>query len=132
MKTLLNSVLITVVILALLTWSFDVFAEDNPVFYEIVLKGAVSSPTWSSVGTNSITEFSVTSDTVTGGEVIESGYIPVAALPTNVSFAVHDLHSRAPLGSNFDGTAQDELSIVCTGIGGTAVVYAAMHFRERF
>lgn len=116
---------------AIIPLDFELFVETQAIFFEIVYKGAVSSASWSSVGTNSIAEFSTTNDTVTGGEVIASGFVAAAAGKRS-SLAAGALSFKPSLNSDILGDAQDELSIVCTALTGTAVVRASIVFKERF
>lgn len=110
---------------------FELYVESQAVFFEIVYRGTVSGASWSSVGSNSITEFSTTNSTVSGGEVLASGFVP-AASGKRSALASGALTVKVSLNSDIDGDAQDELSIVCTALTGTAVVYASIVFKERF
>jgi hypothetical protein len=111
----------------------EIFTETNSVFYEVILKGAVTGASWSSVDADSITESSITSGTVTGGTVIASGYALAGGPPgQSVGGGATSIRLKYALGSDFAGTAQDQLSVVCTSLTGTATVYASITFKERF
>ncbi|MDP2696410.1 MAG: hypothetical protein Q8O87_04170 [bacterium] len=116
---------------AIIILEFELMVETKPVFYELVYKGTVTGGSWTSVSANSISEYSTTKAVVTGGIVVSSGYVIAAAGTQKINLAAGQLRDLPPLGSDYAGTAQDEFSIVCTGIGGAASVYASIEFRER-
>jgi hypothetical protein len=111
----------------------SIFTQTESVFYEIIYRGAVTGASWSGVDSNSITEVSTTSNTVTGGIVVASGYALAGGPPgQSTGFAAGDISFRYSLGSDILGDAQDELSVVCTSLSATATVYASISFKERF
>lgn len=117
---------------SILPLSVSVFAEDNPIFFEVVCKGTLGgTPSWTSVNDNSITEFSTDNETVTGGRVISCGYVAAAA-GLNSSISKQLFEARNTLNSNIDGTAQDQLSVVAVNVSASATAYAALTFKERF
>ena len=113
--------------------NINVFAETNSVYYEVILKGSIAGAIWNSVNDDSITEYSTTSDVVTGGIVIASGYALAGGPPgQSVGGASSAVRIKFSLGSNYDGSAQDQLIVVATALSGTALVYASITFKERF
>ena len=113
----------------------DVFSISSPILFEVIYKGSLGgTPSWASAGDNSIVEYSTNSETVTGGEVIHSGYVPTGAGTSKGSLGSSVFRLKISLNSNIDGDAQDELSIVCTkqGAGSDPEVLATLDFKERF
>ncbi|KKN14933.1 hypothetical protein LCGC14_0991200 [marine sediment metagenome] len=118
---------------SILPSSFSIFVSSSSILYEIVKGGSLGgSPTWTSVADESITEFSTSNEAVTGGEVIDSGYIASAPGPLNVSLFSDALVKHMSLHSDFAGTFQEQFSIVCTSTSGTANVLTSISFRERY
>jgi hypothetical protein len=111
--------------------SFEIYTESNPVFYEVVYKGAVTSANWTNVNNNSLTEYSTTVNTVTGGVVISSGFVPTAS-GNKGSLSAGIINQKISLNSNILGTAADQLSIVCTSFSNSATVRASINFKERY
>ncbi len=105
-----------------------------PIFYEIVYGSALGgTPSWASVGDNSIVEYDVAGTTVTGGEVLDSGYAVTSGSGVTARGSAQDsLLSRLPLVLDKAGANPLNLSLVATGIGGTAVVYGSLSWRELY
>ena len=114
--------------------ALSIFVTTAPIYYEVVYGAALGgSPSWASAGDNSIVEFDVAGTTVTGGEVIDAGYVVTSGSGgTARGGANNELLSRLPLVLDKVGAAPLGLSIVGTGIGGTATVHAAATWRELY
>lgn len=104
------------------------------VFYEILYNPTFSgTPTWTAVGTaTSAMEYSVHGDaangTVSGGIVVDSGYIEVAAKATGL--VNREASSRLPLVINSAGTSPISLSIVSTSMGASTNLTASLTWKE--
>lgn len=112
----------------------DIYLTTTPAYYEVVYGGALGgSPSWVSAGGNSIVEYDVAGTTVTGGEVLAAGYISTTGTGGTARGAVEaTLLSKLPLVLDAAGENPIALSVVLTGIGGTATVYAAVNWRELY
>lgn len=113
----------------------DVFVTTAPAYYEVVYGGTLGgSPSWASAGDNSIVEYDVAGTTVTGGEILETGYVVTSgtAAPSSRGASSTSLLSKLPLVLDKAGANPIILSIVLTGIGGTPVGYAAVNWRELY
>lgn len=112
----------------------SLFVTTTPMYYEIVYGGALGgSPSWASAGDNSITEYDVAGTTVTGGEILEAGYVQTSGTGVAARGAAEStLLSRLPLVLDKAGANPINLSIVGTSIGGTAVAYGSISFREMY
>ena len=108
---------------------FAVFSDSN-AYYEVVLGGTLGgTPVWNSVPGGSAVEFDVAGTTVTGGVVVESGYVTTGGGAARGSGG-DDLLGRLPLVLNAAGTAADVLSVVVTSFSGTAATSAAATWKE--
>lgn len=111
----------------------SVMVTGNPAYYEIVYGGTVTGGSAVTVGTNSVVDYNAGGTAISGGEVIASGYL-AAGGPTASARAsgANRLASKLPLSLNAAGSAPTTLSVVVTGIGGAAVSYAALTWRELY
>lgn len=100
------------------------------IFYEIVLNATLGGvPSWVSVADNSLIEYDVAGTTVTGGEVLDAGYVGSAA-QVSVGTVVEQILRDVPLALNQAGDTADILSIVCTSLGAGTAVAAALTVKE--
>lgn len=100
------------------------------VLWELVWGGAVTGASWTSAGTNSIVEYSVTSAAVTGGEIILSGYgTSENKVAENISAAIASVR---PLSLDYAGTSSRQLSLVCTAVTGNPTIYSSLAFKELY
>lgn len=111
----------------------SIYAVTNPVFWEVVYGGTISGGSFGSVGSNSIVEYDVAGTAISGGEVIASGYVAAAGNPQQAKAITEGaLASKLPMATGYSGTVPIPLSVVCTGIGGAATVYASVTWRELY
>ena len=112
--------------------TFDILARTNNAFYEIVYNGALGgTPSWTDRGANSLIEFDVAGTTVTGGEIIDSGYV-IAGSQRKGGVTDKDLLSKLVLALDVVGTGQPVLSIVITSMTATTVVAGALTWLELY
>lgn len=110
--------------------NFDIFASGNSAFYEIIINGDISTASWIDGGVNSVCEYDVSSTTITGGEVIESGFIPASA---SIREAFNSsLISKLALTNNLTGNSTDTISIVITSFAGTTTVSGELTLKELY
>lgn len=112
--------------------SYVVYASAVAACFEIVHNGVLTGAAFGAVGTNSAMEFDVAATVITGGDVIDGGYIPAGA-------ATHAAESRTiavrvPLTLDTAGANPLNLSVVATRVGGagTADMCAELQWREIF
>ena len=119
---------------AIIPESVQVYATGTPIYFEVVYGGTLGgSPVFGSVGDNSIVEYDVAGTTVTGGEVIDAGFVVVSGTGGNARGSEQNaLLSRLPLVLDKAGANPLALSVVATGIGGEATVHAAVGWRELY
>ena len=111
---------------------FDLVASTNSAYFEVVYNGTLGgSPSWTDVGTNSAIEYDTAGTTVTGGEVVHSGFI-ISGTGATRGQASQIVMSQYPIGLNIDGTVATTFSLVCTSFTGTSNVNAAVSWREYY
>ncbi len=110
---------------------FDLLVATNNILWELVYNGTLGgSPSWTSAGTNSVVEYDTAGTTVTGGELIDAGFIP-AGTKNNPSPDLSNIFlSKLPLCLDASGANPTIFSIVATPFTGTATVNAALSWRE--
>jgi hypothetical protein len=107
----------------------DLYAAAS-AYYEIVVNGALGgTPSWTSANDASIVEYDVAGTTVTGGTVVESGFVTTAG-GSSRGQGRNGILGRLPLVLNAAGDAGDILSVVVTSFTGTAAASAAVTWRE--
>lgn len=101
-------------------------SNNSVVRYRVVMRHALDNAViWNDVDDESMVQYSNSQTTVTGGTVIESGYLQ----PRTQGVLQQAFQEVLPLSSNRAGEPF-VLSLVCECIGGTAPVYASIQFRE--
>lgn len=111
--------------------SLDITASGNPAYWELVHNGTLgSTPSWAAVdATASAVEVDKGSSTISGGTVIQSGYVVAGTGSTRQSVR-NGITSRLPLTLDAAGLNPMALSVVATSLSGTATVAAALNWRE--
>ena len=112
--------------------AFTVLADTNDCFYELVLGGTLTGASFAAVATSSIAESDVAATAISGGVVLDAGYVTVTTGPGSVSAGAANL--RGPLTiAQIDAlaTTQTILSIVATSFTGTSDVRACMTWNEQ-
>lgn len=101
------------------------------VKWELIYNPVVGgSPVYNSAGTYSIAEYDVAGTTITGGEVVASGY---ASGTNTIKIPVsRDISSRYPLSLNTAGNSAKILTLACTPLSGTVDVLASMNLVELY
>lgn len=112
---------------------FDLYV-DASAYYEIIRGGTLGgSPSWTSAGANSAVEFDVAGTTVTGGDVVDSGYITTSGAAskssTEIDFANHGI-LPLPLSLDAAGANPILLTIAVTSFTGTANSAATANWVE--
>lgn len=109
----------------------DCIIGSGSGYWELVYNGTLgSTPAFNSVDANSIVEFDVASTTITGGTVMDAGFMSGGA---NISSRVQDtinLFLRVAVTLNAAGDTADRLSLVWTSFTGSISVNSAMSWLE--
>jgi hypothetical protein len=108
------------------------FVTIAAAYYEVVYGGVLGgTPSWTSAGDNSLVEFDIAGTTVTGGEVIDSGYVAISGSGGGArGSSTSSLLSKLPLVLDAAGANPISLALVVTGVGGNPVSHAALTWRE--
>ena len=106
----------------------DLFTSAN-AYYEFVLNGTPTGASFNTAGADSIAEFDVAATAISGGTIVEGGFVTTAGGASRGS-GRNGLLGRLALALNAAGDAGDTLSIVATSFTGTANMSAAVTWRE--
>lgn len=125
---------------SLLPEHFNVYSQDQDIFYEIVYGGTLTDASFANVdATYSAMEKDVAATAISGGVVLDSGFVVVGAGPgsnTASGAQLESLLSKLPLtldkaGAHPTSPLTDSLSIVTTSIpSGATDVSASLSWRE--
>lgn len=109
--------------------SASAMARTNSAYIELIRNGTLTGPSWTSCGSNSLTEFDVTASAISGGDRIIADY---AASSVGSSFvrSAGDIGNIFELSTNYDASSADIISVVATSMTGTSNIVAAMNFSE--
>ena len=112
----------------------DIYVTTAPAYYEIIYGGTLGgSPSYTSAGDNSIVEYDVAGTTVTGGEVLDTGFVVTSGTGVTARGNVSaGLLSKLPLVLDKAGANPINLAVVITGIGGNPVARASITWREMY
>ncbi|ASV44176.1 hypothetical protein PBI_SCTP2_161 [Salicola phage SCTP-2] len=99
----------------------------STIYYEVIMRpDTFDGITWNSMSELMISEYNTDAENVSGGLLLNSGYIPTRmGMPLSL-----DLETILPLGSDIDGNT-DIISVIAQNASGNnAPVYASLTFRE--
>lgn len=111
---------------------YELINTAQNIYWEIVLGGTISTPSWTSVSSDSLVEYDVSSTTISGGEVIDTGFLIAGQTAKESVAKQEDFLGRIPLSLNIAGDASTNLSIVATAFTSTATVSGAITWKELF
>lgn len=113
--------------------STTIMAISSPCYFELLYDGSLSSSSYIPVNANSIVEYDVSSNTITGGVRVASGFVAAAGTGVN---------ARPGLGASIAGSlllghdkitgAGKPLTIAAIGIGGNSTVYPSITWQELY
>jgi len=113
--------------------SINILNFTNDLYYEIVHDGNLTNANFLSVGSASVTEYDNSATAISGGHVIYSGFVLAAGSGSHKKGEdTESILLNFPLNLDIDGVNPVNLSIVGIGIGGAAVVHAALNWEEFF
>ena len=113
---------------------YEATAATNAAFIEIVLGGTLTGAAFASLGTASITEFDTAATAISGGIVLDSGYVAAGAGAARAATS-QSVDFRNPLVlSQIDAltATQTPLTLVATSLTGTSSVTASLNFFEEY
>jgi hypothetical protein len=112
--------------------AFEVVTGGNNVLWELVYNPTLGgTPSWTSAGDNSLIEYDIAGTTVTGGEIVSSGY-SLAGTGSTRGKASAETQSKYPMALDVDGGTPPIMALVCTSFTGTATVNASLGFKEYY
>jgi len=99
--------------------------SSNDVYWQLILNGTLTAPTWVSVGATSMAEVDVVASAIAGGTVIDSGYT------SNAIYFHKDIKSRFPIVSDIDAVP-DTLTLAAKRIvgAGNTSTFGQLNFKE--
>lgn len=112
---------------------FMVTARTNDCYWEVVIGGALTGASFTSVATNSVAERDASATAITGGDTIISGYT-VAGTGVARGVTSGEIDIRNPLVlSQIDAltATQTTITVVCTALAGTSDVTASLNWHEQ-
>lgn len=107
----------------------DLLAGANAILWELVYNGTLTGASFSSVNSESITNFDTAATAISGGTVIDSGYVASGGGASRSS-ETEDLSARLSLSLDFAGTTPDTLTLVATSFGAATLVNVAITWAE--
>ncbi len=119
----------------------NVYAEQNPVYWKLIkLSGlssiTLSSPTWTSVSSESAVEYTILGTAISGGDVVDNGFVGTSSPGGSAKGTGTGSESnptaakRNFITQNFDCT-DSEIYVVCAqSIGAAANVWCGIQWRE--
>lgn len=108
----------------------EVMAASGVALWELVYSGTLTGAAFNSVDARSGVEFDVAASAISGGTVLDSGYVPSGS-PTTRAGTRRRLISKVPFSLDLLGTAADILSIVCTSFTGSCLLNGEIAWKER-
>jgi hypothetical protein len=110
----------------------DLMIGGNDVMWELVYNGTIGgSPSYTDIGANSAVEYDIAGTTVTGGEIIHSGFTPAGSGQTRITSS-EVVTSQFPIALDIDGANPATMTLVCTSVTGTATALCSISFREYY
>ncbi|MEE8361695.1 MAG: hypothetical protein V3R71_06035 [Gemmatimonadales bacterium] len=112
--------------------AIEVLCETKPVHWEIVLNPTLTGASWGPAETDSCMEMDVASTAMADGDHILGGYCAAAGPGANANGGGdQNLFGDLQLALDIAGTDQSNiLTIAAAGIGGAAVAYGQVTWRE--
>ncbi len=93
--------------------SYQILSQDSIVTYKVILNGALTGASYNDVdATNSMVEFDIAATAISGGLVIDSGFLSGARDKKEAGNIGEELLSKLVLANNIAGDTGDVLSVV--------------------
>lgn len=105
-------------------------AGGGVLYWEIVKNASLTGASWTSLGSNTVSEYDTAATALSGGTVIVSGFINAGTSSPSIDLTDNAFHNA--LGNDFAGTTADILTIAVTKIsGGATTASAAFNWHEQ-
>lgn len=113
--------------------SYEIFSLDQSIFYQIILNGSLTNASFNAVdATNSVVEFDVAATAISGGFVVDSGFLTGAKDKKEAGIDRRGLMSKLVLSQNIAGNSGDVLSVVMTRMAAADASCSAAFTWEEF
>ncbi len=113
--------------------SYEIYSLDENIFYQIILNGSLTNASFNAVdATNSAIEFDVAASAISGGFVIDSGFLTGARDKKEAGIDRRGLLAKLFMSQNIAGNSGDILSIVCTRMAAADAICSAAFTWEEF
>ena len=107
----------------------DIYADSN-AYFELVRNGTLTGASFASVSSNSITEFDTAATAISGGDVLEAGYVSTGFKST--SNGQNSLLAKLSLTLDMTGSTADIFTLVVTSFSGTANCSGTFTWKEQW
>lgn len=97
---------------------FGVFTFGQVTRYQLVYNGTLTGASFNPADPQAAVEFDTTATGITGGRVVDSGYI--AAFAKDVAFSADKFPFRLPFTLDYSGSVQDVYTLVVSGVNGSS------------
>jgi len=111
---------------------FSLITSSADIHFRIEENATLTEPSWTSVGSSSISEYSVNDAITASGRLLDSNYALSGAGASTAGNFDEELNTKIPLTLSFDGTSSDIITISAKAISGTATCHASLTWREIF
>ena len=113
--------------------SYEIYSLDENIFYQIVLNGSLTGASFNAVdATNSAIEFDIAATAISGGLVIDNGFLTGARDKKEAGIDRRGLLAKLFMSQNIAGDSGDILSIVCTRMAAADASCSAAFTWEEF
>ncbi len=113
--------------------SYEIYSFDQNIFYQVILNGGLTNASFNAVdATNSAVEFDIAGTAISGGHVIDSGFLTGAKDKKEAGIDRRGLLAKLFMSQNIAGNSGDILSIVMTRMAGTDANCSAAFTWEEF
>lgn len=110
--------------------AYELFAQTNSCYFEVVVNGTLTGANFTSVGDNSIADYDISASAISGGEVIATGFCVASASTRSSIESV--IRNRLTLCNDYAGTTPDRITVVATSFTGTSNVSASLDWKELY
>jgi hypothetical protein len=107
---------------------FGVFSQGQIIQYQLIWGGTLTGASFNSASNTSAVEYDLSATSVTGGHVVDSGF--VAAFSKDTVFAQDTFPFRLPFTLDITGTVQDTYTLVVAGVNTQASVAGSFKWQE--
>ena len=106
---------------------FECVTKDQPIILRVIYNGSLTNESFTSAGTNSITEYDISATAISGGQQIATAYVSAASAgggggggSRSAGSAMQSLSSRLPLTLDIAGSNPIPLTIAAAVLNSTS------------